>query len=322
MKAKISVFSLLTLLMTNAAFAGWQYDGYYLGDGYYNDDGLRFTLSMRGGLSLANAKIKNDVGSLYGYYYMNDINGDVISETAYDSAGSPAGYTDVGYGDLSKLPAKENFSKTAFTAGASIGLTVPNHPQWRLEAGYDHIAETEYNQIPMFEGNLDLSSGYVAHVASSGVSSTLTTDVISVMAFYDFFDGISKPVNQIIPYVGFGVGYAMSKTTLKLSDIYGDLSTDTDLQNFGTTGSDGVIKFDNPTDKDKYPESDNIALLAGLGVSYGLSQYTFLDAGVRFMYIPKVTWEIANSDGTLHRSWFSAENMLYTDFLVGLRFEF
>lgn len=330
MKVKTSVFSLLALLMTNAAFAGWQYDGYYIGDGYYRDDGARFIISVRGGLSLANAKMKNELSGLEGYYYANTDNGMVISEAAYDiavDAGTidAADWSYVGVGDLSKLSPKEKFSKTGFTAGASVGLSVPNHPQWRLEAGYDHIAETNYNQIPMFEGDLNLTGGTlgdtVVRVSSSGVSSTITTDVVSVMAFYDFFKGISKPVNEVIPYVGFGVGYAMSKTTLKLTDTYGDLSTNDSLLEYGTRNN-GVIQFDNPTDKNKYPTSDNIALLAGLGVSYGLNQYTFLDAGVRLMYIPKVSWDISNTDGTAHRTWFSAENMLYTDFLVGVRFEF
>ena len=326
MKVKISVFSLLAALIAGPAVAGWQYDGYYIRDGRYDDDGSRFIISARGGLSLGRGRIKNEVGSLYGYYYMNDANGNIISEQAYDNAGSPTGYTYVGYGDLSTLHAKKDYSKTAFTAGASLGFTIPHHQQWRLEAGYDHISETDYNQIPMFEGNLNLTGGdtgnVVAHVSSSGVSSTLSTDVVSVMAYYDFFDGVSKPINEFIPYVGFGVGYAMSKTTLKLSDIYGDLSTDSDLQNFGTVGTDGVIQFDNPVDKNKYPTSDNIAVLAGLGVAYGISQYTFLDAGLRVMYIPKTTWEISNTDGSLHRSWFSAENMFYTDFVLGIRFEF
>ena len=203
---------------------------------------------------------------------------------------------------------------------------MPYHQQWRLEAGYDHISETSYNETPLFQGDLVLTGtelgDVTASISSSGVSSTITTDIVSVMGFYDFFDGIQKPTNQIIPYIGVGVGYAMSKTTMKLSDIYGDLSEARDLENYGTVDSNKVIQFDNPTDKDKYPTSDNIALLAGLGLSYGIGQSTYLDAGVRFMYVPKITWNLANKDGSLHRSWFSAENMIYTNFLLGLRFEF
>ena len=50
--------------------------------------------------------------------------------------------------DLFKAFTKENFNKTAFAAGASIGFTIPYRPQWRLEVGYDYISETNYNQIP------------------------------------------------------------------------------------------------------------------------------------------------------------------------------
>ena len=307
------------------AFAGWQYDGYYIDDSYYTDDGTKFVIGFRGGLSWANAKIHNEIGNLYGYYYVNETTGDVISAMAWEAAGSPAGYLSAGYGDLSTLPAKENFSKWAFTAGGSIGFTIPYHPNWRLEAAYDHIAETDYNRIPLFDGDLNVSGGDVegvVRVSSGGATSTVSTDIISAMAYYDFFDGNKRPLNTIIPYFGLGVGYATSKTTLKLADIYGDLSTDSDLQNYGTPDADGVIQFMPPSDKSKYPSSENVAGIAALGVSYGITKYTFLDFGARVIYIPKITWNLVNSDGSQHREWFSAKNMIYSNFTVGLRFEF
>ena len=119
-----------------------------------------------------------------------------------------------------------------------------------------------------------------------------------------------------------GVGYAASKTTLKLADIYGDLSTDSDLQNYGTPDADGVIQFTPPSDKSKYPTSENVAGIAALGISYGIAEYTFIDLGARVIYIPKITWNLVNADGSLHREWFSAKNMIYSNFTVGLRFEF
>lgn len=316
----------MMLLCATPAFAGWQYDGYYINDGYYNEDNTRFVVGVRGGLSLANAKMNNDVGNLYGYYYIDQTTGDVVSAMAWVAAGEPTGYVNAGYGDLSTLPAKEKFSKVAFTAGADIGFTIPYYPQWRLSAGYDHIAETDYNQIPLFQGNLNTTGGdignAVVHVSSSGATSTISTDIISVMAHYDFFEGYKKPLNQIVPYVGFGLGYATSKTTLKLADIYGDLSTDSDLQNYGTPDEDGVLQFEPPTDKSKYPSSENIAVIGDLGLSYGISEYTFLDFSARIMYIPKITWQLVNSDASMHRDWFSAKDMIYTNLMIGLRFEF
>ena len=325
MKLKKSLFSLLMIMCIAPAFAGWQYDGYYIDDGYYTEDDTKFVIGFRGGLSWANAKIKNEIGNLYGYYYVNETTGDVISAMAWEAAGSPAGYLSAGYGDLSSLPAKDNFSKWTFTAGGSMGFTIPYHSNWRLEAGYDHISETDYNQIPLFDGDLTVSGGDVegvVNVSSGGATSTVSTDVISAMAYYDFFDGNKRPLNTLVPYIGLGVGYATSKTTLKLADIYGDLSTDSDLQNYGTADADGVIQFMPPSDKSKYPSSENIAGIAALGVSYGIAEYTFLDFGARVIYIPKITWNLVNSDASQHREWFSAKNMIYSNFTIGLRFEF
>lgn len=312
------------------AFAGWQYDGYYLDDAYYEEDHTRFVLGFRGGMSWGYSKIRNDMGNLDASYYMNNETNDVISEKNYDiyldRGGDPSAYTSAGYGDLSTLPANKNFSKYAFTAGASIGLTIPYHPNWRLEAGYDHIAETKYDEIPMFSGDLTLSGGdipdSVFHVSSGGVSSTISTDIVSAMAFYDFFSGDEKPMNTIVPYIGLGVGYASSKTILKLSDIYGDLSDDPNLLNYGTLDSSGIIQFESPSDKSKYPTSTSIAAVGALGISYGIAEYTYLDFGARVIYVPKITWELVSSDGSRHREWFSAKDMLYTNVLIGLRFEF
>ena len=59
-----------------------------------------------------------------------------------------------------------------------------------------------------------------------------------------------------------------------------------------------------------------------MGASYGITEYTFLDFGARVIYVPKITWNLVNSDASQHREWFSAKDMIYSDFTVGLRFEF
>ena len=324
MTVKRILFSMMVMLCVIPAFAGWQYDGYYVDDGFHNDDdGSRFIIGGYGGVSFVNGKIENEMGSLQTDYYMNVDSGLVISGTAYNMLGSAQqeDYAYVGIGDVSELSVAKNLSKITFAAGGYIGFSIPYHPRWRLQAGLDHISEINYDRIPLFEGDIALTSGYTAHVYSSGVKSTLTTDIVSVMAIYDFFDGKQKALNTIIPYVGFGAGYAMSKTTVKLTDIFGDLSQDSDLNNYGTLEG-GILVFDNPSDSGKYPVSNNIALLGTLGASYGITEYTFIDFGMRVMYVPKVNWAIANSDGSQHRNWFSAKNTLYTNLMVGLRFEF
>jgi hypothetical protein len=98
---------------------------------------------------------------------------------------------------------------------------------------------------------------------------------------------------------------------------------DEDLQNYGTVNqTTGVLQFANPNDKDKYPSSTNMALVGAIGASYGIAESTFIDISARLMYIPKITWNIVNSTGSQHREWFSAENMMHTNFMLGLRFEF
>lgn len=327
MKARISFFSFLCALCIMPAFAGWQHNGYYINDGYFVDDGSRFVMSFRGGVALSRANLKNDIGSLYTEYVMDTATGDVVSYTLWQNNGEPDGYAFIGQGDIGVLPVKGDFKKSTLTAGGSIGFVLADNSQWRFEAGYDYIAETSYNSTPLFEGEMTTSGSeygdVVVHVSSTSAESTISTDVISLMAYYDFFEGKGKKLHQFIPYIGFGLGYASSETKLKISDMYGDLSSDEDLQNFGTLNqTTQIIKFDNPVDRSKYPQSNSIAVLGALGLSYGIAQSTFIDASVRVLYIPKITWNIANSTGTRHREWFSAENMIHTNFVVGLRFEF
>ncbi len=328
MKAKIiSVVSVLSCLCAGGAHAasGWQYQGSYARDGVYRDDGSRFVVSFRGGASFQSGKINNEVGSLTTEYYVLPDGSSPISAAYYDdcvAAGTACdAYVYAGMGDIADLPAAKNLSAFSFAAGASIGLTIPNSPQWRMEIGWDHIAETEYNATPLFEGGLPLHGGavdgVVVDVQSGGVQSTISTDIFSAMAFYDFFDGTQKPLQQFIPYVGFGVGYADTTTVLNLADLYGDLSFSVDLQNFGELDQYGVLQF--------YPSTKNTANVAGLlalGVSYGLAENTFLDMGIRLTYIPKIEWALSNADATRQRDWFSATNVFYTNIMVGLRFEF
>ena len=325
MKTKFAyIFPLITCLCAGAANANWQYDGEYTRDGWYRDDGGRFVLSVRGGASLGMANIKNNIGTLTGEYYVDPYSGVVVTAAYYDACveyGGCGDYEYAGIGDLADLPAKENFSSVSFAAGASIGFTLPNRPQWRFELGWDHITEAEYNFSTLFEGDLTLAGGNVGdvaiHVESGSVQSKVSTDIISAMAFYDFYKGIAKPVNKFIPYIGLGVGYADTKTTLTLADLYGELSQSIDMHNFGDLDDFGVLNF--------YRSEINYSNIAGLiaaGVSYGLTERVFLDLSARVAYIPKIKWALRNADETRQRDWFSAENLIYANIMLGLRFEF
>lgn len=316
-----TILPILFCAMTLPAMANWQYDGVYVGDGWYEDDGSRFILSFRGGAAAGFGTIKNDVGALSAYYYVDDA-GAIIPETVCRANGGDcSGYELAGYGDISTLKPTKDFESFSFAAGASIGWTLPGRPQWRFEGGWDHIMKSDYNASPLFDGELQLYGGSVSAIEtpSGAIQSTVETDVISAMAFYDFFDGLQKPLRTAIPYVGFGIGYSDTTTVLNLTDPYGDLSADLDLRNFGTVGDDvyEVVSFY----KSEYSNS-NIAGLLAAGFSYGLTETMFIDFGARMTYIPKIKWVLTNEDGSRHRDWISAENLIYLNVMLGLRFEF
>lgn len=315
----------LSCLMFGAARANWEYPGYYVGEGAYTDDGSRFIVSVRGGASVGMGTIKNEIGELTPLYYMSPDGSVIMSELGYyqcTDRGQCADYIPAGYVNLGDLPATKDFESFGFAAGASLGWTIPNSPQWRIELGWGHISESEYNASPFIEGEAPLFGGSVSDVtaviSSGAVQSKVVTDIISVMAFYDFFDGIQKPTRTVIPYIGFGVGYADIKTTLQLSDPYGDLSGIYELLPYGVKEQDdSVIQFYRSE-----LSSANIAGVLALGLSYGITENMFFDIGARVAYIPRIRWALSNEDASQYRDWFSAENAIYANIMLSLRFEF
>lgn len=321
-KSIFCILSVLSCIAAAPAHANWEYSGTYLGDGWYNDDGSRFVMSVRAGASFGVGKTKNNVGNLTPLYYMYP-DGDPMPEAQCGggTACEAKGLIPAGFADLGELPLTKDFESFSFAAGASLGWTIPNRPQWRLELGWDHIAESEYNASPFLEGETHLFGGNYTGpvlVSSGAVQSKVSTDIISLMAFYDFFDGLQKPTRQFIPYVGFGAGYADSKTTLSLSDPYGDLTGVYELFAYGELDEyQKLLQFK----RSKY-NSANVAGIIAAGVSYGITQTMFLDFGGRLMYIPKVKWKLSSVDDSRERDWFSVENMIYANIMLGLRFEF
>ena len=316
---------LLSCLFLGAAHANWEYPGYYVGDGAYADDGSRFTVSVRGGASFGMGGIKNEIGELTPLYYMSPDGSTIMSELGYyqcQDRGDCGDFVPAGYVNIGDLPATQDYESFGFVAGASVGWTVPNRPQWRIELGWDHISESEYNASPFLEGEAELmgteQGGQIALISSGAVQSSVTTDIISVMAFYDFFDGVQKPMRTVIPYIGFGAGYADIKTILNMSDLYGDLSLSPDLYPYG--------QKDETLDPIQFYRSErnnsNIAALFAVGMSYGMTENMYFDFGARIAYIPRIRWELSNEDNTLHRDWFSSENTIYANIMFGIRFEF
>ena len=317
MRKYLGVFLTSFLCCMTAAHANWQYPNRYSRDSWSGDDGMRFVLSVRGGASYGKAKIQNEIGALTGQYVYNIETGEVATLAWYRASGEPAGFADAGYARLGDLPAAKNYSELTVAAGVSAGLTIPDVPQWRIEFGFDHIAEVDYNQNPLFEGVLVTSEEKYVDAQSGGIQSSVSSDIYSAMAFYDFFEGIKKPLKEMIPYIGFGLGYGDTKTILQLTDSYGDLSDIYELQNFGIVDDAGVIQFNKSETR-----TSNLVPIAAIGISYGMNERMYFDAGIRAMYVPEIKWQLTSADSEKRRDWFTADKMIYVNAMVGLRVEF
>jgi hypothetical protein len=310
---------LLAICHAYPASANWERRPVYI------DDGMRMTLSFRGGFSYGKGTINNELGSLVPEpYWYDSATDELMTQTYCGGAAScaAAGFTSVGQIDIASLPAAKDYDSFTWTGAVAAGFTVPRSPQWRIEANWEHIAQTNYNAWPMFKGDLTSTSGMILDgVLSGGVYSTLASDIITGMIYYDFFDGCAKPSGTVIPYIGFGIGYASSRTVFELTDLYGDLSSQAALQGFGEVGAVTVDFYTSAH------TSGNFAGALALGFSYGLMDNMFLDAGLRMTYIPQIAWALNNQPanaltGVKHKDIFSAQNVIYASALIGLRFEF
>ena len=320
MKRMFLLLPIMSCLFCSSVRANWEYGGTYVGDGYYQDDGRRMVMIMRGGVAYGQAKMKNSLGTLADNYYY-DTDGTIISSGQCGTGGCGS-LELIGTGNIGDLPVKEKYGEFSFTAGASLGWTLPTHQNWRLAFDWDYISESEYNVSPLFAGDMRIvggsgDGGYLT-LETGAVQSTITTNIISTVAYYDFFDGIQKPLHEMVPYIGVGIGYAASDTVLNLSDPYGDLSGLGGLGEFGEMDETGFVMRFNSSKK----SSSNLAELITVGVAYGVSESFFLDFGFRMIHVPKVKWALSNSDGSRSRYLFHANSMIYTNFMFGLRFEF
>lgn len=309
-------FPIVAAVCGTSAFANWQYSGEYTYNPGYYDNGMRTVVSLRAGATYLMSKMHNDFVSVVSEYCVNYDTGEVVAA----SGGSCDGYDGFDYagsGEFKSLGIDKKLSDFAFAAGASVGITLPDSPQWRFELGWDHFSEIDYNTSPLFKGDMKLTGGDTINVESGAVQSTVSSDIISVMAFYDFFSGYIKPLHTIIPYIGVGFGYANSRTVLNLSDPWSDLSLSEDLTNFGEANDNGVIQF-----YQSKTDTNNIAAVGALGLSYGLTDNLFMDFGARVAFIPKIKYSLTNADETRKLDTFSAKSALYTNVMLGLRFEF
>lgn len=305
----LSLLVVSAMLNSGMALANWQYSGEYTYDMHPYDNGGRTAVSVRGGATYAMAKMHNDTPIVFPYCVSST---GVIENWTGEC---PEGY-EYATGNMNGL-GMSKLSEIGFAAGASIGWILPNSPQWRLELGWDRFSEVDYNKDRLFSGDMPLSNGMsISDFSIGGVQSTLSTDLISVMAFYDFFEGYVKPDHTMIPYIGLGFGYADTKTVMNFYDITGELYGFPILAEFGEEGNN-VINFYKST-----TNTSNVAGVLVLGFSYGLFDNLFLDFGARVSYIPRVRYRLTNADDSKHLDWFSAKNLIYTNVMLGIRLEF
>jgi hypothetical protein len=323
---KINCFSLLiagfALVAPLATNANWEYKSETTRSGIWYDDGGRFTFGFRGGLAIAHAGINNDLGSLVPEPYWIDGNGILVSENYCGGYVSCAGlgYTEVGQIDIAQLGARKDLNSFSWVGGISVGWRMPDSPHWRIEASWDHISEMEYNASPMFQGLLESTFGYELEAISSGVKSTISTDILTAMIYYDFFDNC-REYKCMVPYIGFGMGYADTQTVLQLTDLYGDLSGQIAMQEFGEYNGATIDFYTSKT------STANIVGALAAGFSYGLDENMFLDVGIKLMYLPKIKWALNNDDDPTAASFkskdiFNATGVIYGTITAGLRFEF
>ncbi len=300
----------ISALNVAPVLANWQYSGEYTYDMNEYDSGERISVSVRGGATYAFAKMHNDTSIVFAYC-VNSGTGEIQEWGGACPSGFEYATADLGGLGLGKM------SQINFAAGASIGWVLPNTPQWRLELGWDRFSDSDYNETPLFRGDIMLSNGEtISNFDIGGVQSTMATDIISAMIFYDFFTGTVKPAHSVIPYVGLGFGYGDTKTVMNFYDNTGDLSSFNILQQFGEYNGAAIDFYKSTT------TTTNIAAVAALGFSFGINRYLFVDMGARISYLPRVKYQLVNSDDSRRMDWFSAKNLIYTNVMLGLRMEF
>ncbi|MCL2758296.1 MAG: hypothetical protein FWE64_03175 [Alphaproteobacteria bacterium] len=324
---KSLLFALCGMLYVGAADAQWERRP------VWHDDGMRVTLSVRGGFAMGAGRIRNEYGFMPENYYDIYNEWDIFVANATETYvyrvlfGNPefSGFTwdYIGTVDIGALSAGGRYKTTGFSGNVAVGFTLPNSPQWRLEADWLHFSETAFKSSPMFNGVGPYSPGLgdVVTISSSDVRARTTGDIVSMMMYYDFFEGRAKRPNEFIPYIGFGFGYASMRTVLELLDLFGELSDQPSLEHMGDPGL---------YVRDFYTSENNFGTIAGTvaaGFSFGIMDGLFLDGSVRLTYIPKVMFSLNNDfvadfPGSRTADVFSVTGLTYTTILFGLRAEF
>lgn len=123
-------------------------------------------------------------------------------------------------------------SKTGFTGAASLGYKFDNGFRVEGEVGYRRNrldAKDRYSEIYSSEFGSDHKRPHGSHYTWSYMANFL----------YDF-DEVSCYIPNVVPYVGFGLGYAQSHTHLKGHDGYAERKGKETERGFAYQGIAGV----------------------------------------------------------------------------------
>lgn len=308
------LLTLSFILSAPLAHANWEYSG------GYGDDGGRLTFSVRAGVaSPISATMQNDLGQVPTYYYTDNVNQIYVNDHLCGDIDGLTPCNLLANADLGKLPVAKEYSEMSFAGGAALGVVLAGNPNIRLELDWLHISKSTYSADPLFQGEIETALGTIPNLIASA-RGTSSTDVISAMFYYDFFTGYEKPERTLIPYVGLGLGYAVTTTTLELTDAYRDLNNVT-FDGFGIQTAAGTIDFFTSEN-----ETGNFALSGALGFSYGIQHGIFFDIGARASYTPRIVWALNNKahpdQNQKSHNIFSANDVVFVNIYAGMRFEF
>jgi len=286
--------------------------------GPYRDDGSRFVISVRGGVAMPLATMRNDLGDMLVGIYEQD-GGVTYAPDTSNPVDNP--FDLIGTVDLGTLNMNGNFNQVSLAYGLSAGVVMTGNTNIRFEADWLRIEESSFSSNPLFYGDVDTTLGVVSNAVASARAS-MNSDIISAFVYYDFFEGRLRPEQGFIPYVGLGLGYASTKSVLMLSDPYGDFSGDVVMGNFGEQTGQIIDFYTSKTN------NRNVALSAAIGGAYGLGQNVYFDIGARASYVPSVRFALNNvrdtkpNAGFKEMDIFSVRNLIFLNAYAGLRFEF
>ncbi|MCL2339179.1 MAG: hypothetical protein FWC51_04485, partial [Proteobacteria bacterium] len=146
-------FAAITAATTGIAHANWEERPVYI------DDGMRMTITVRGGAAYGFGNAKNQLGTLMPTTQFYSDGTFLYPDDPTCGGAGTATCQPLGQIDIAKIPTAKNFSGFSWDSNVAIGFTVPHAPQIRLEANWEHIGRTHYNATPLFNGDVKTTGG-------------------------------------------------------------------------------------------------------------------------------------------------------------------